>query len=81
MIGSIQSMAHSVIVDAEGIRKPLLVVISSIVPHLNKYSFGGNVADNTGISPVLIQQAMLYGVIYIVICLIIASLLFNERQV
>jgi ABC-type transport system involved in multi-copper enzyme maturation permease subunit len=81
MVGSIQSMAHSVIADAEGIRKGLLIVLSSVVPHLSKYSFGGEVAEKHLINFAVIQQAILYGVVYIVVCLIIASLLFNERQV
>ena len=81
MVGSMESMSHSFISHTDGASKILLSSVSWIVPHLNKYDFRVEAAENMVINPAVIQGAVTYGLVYIAACLIIGSVLFNERQV
>jgi len=81
IVGSLEHMSHSVIAHAEGPSRAILVGLSAIVPHLGKYDFRVEVAERLGISLAVAGQALLHGAGYIVVCLVIAALLFNERQV
>jgi ABC-type transport system involved in multi-copper enzyme maturation permease subunit len=82
MLGSIQSMAHSLIENnATGVSKIVLNFVGSLVVNLDRYNFRDTVADGMKIDLSLAGQALLYGVGYVIVALIIGSLLFNERQV
>ncbi|NIM04698.1 MAG: hypothetical protein GTO55_02075 [Armatimonadetes bacterium] len=82
LVGSIQAMSHSVIAHIEGgFSKTVLGVVSAIIPHLDKYDFRVEAAEQLAIPLVLVQRGLVYGIGYVAVCLIIASLLFRERQV
>lgn len=81
LIGSLQAMSHSIISHAEGFNKTFLSVISSLVPHLGKYDFRGEAAEHLTINMQTVERSLLYGAAYIAVCMILASLLFKERQV
>jgi len=81
MVGSLQSMSHSMIAHAEGWNRALLTAISAIVPHLDKYDFRVEAAEQLAIHAVQVERVLLHGIGYVAVCLVIAALLFNERQV
>lgn len=80
-IGSLQAMSHSIIAHTEGASQVMLVAVSAIVPHLNKYDFRVEAAENMVIPLAVLERSLLHGLGYIAVSLIIASLLFNDRQV
>jgi hypothetical protein len=82
MFGSMQSMAHNIIENnATGINKYLLTFLGNLALNLDRYNFRDMIADGGNISYSLAGMAILYGIGYATVALLIASWLFNERQV
>lgn len=81
VVGSLQSMSHSVIQHTEGASKFILTGMSAIMPHLEKFSLQSDVTERLPLNYAIIGQSVAHGLVYILVCLILASILFNERQV
>lgn len=82
VMGSLQAMSHSIITQVEGnFGKAAMAAVSTIIPHLDKYDFRVEAAEQIALNPALVERALLHGIGYIAVCLLIACVLFNERQV
>jgi ABC-type transport system involved in multi-copper enzyme maturation permease subunit len=82
ILGSLQAMAHSVIAHVDDrYSQSVMAVVSAILPHIEKYNLSSEAADALTINYAVLGQSLLHGLGYVVVALILASILFNERQV
>jgi ABC-type transport system involved in multi-copper enzyme maturation permease subunit len=81
VVGSLQSMSHNILTHTEGASKYIMTGMSAILPHLEKYSLQSDVTEQLPLNYAIIGQSAVHGLVYVIVCLILASILFNERQV
>ena len=80
-VGSLQSQLHDLLENANNVfTKALLKVIYTVLPKLEHFDFRNAVANFQPIDYVTGLQVAGYGVGYVIIVLVLASIFFNDRQ-
>jgi ABC-type transport system involved in multi-copper enzyme maturation permease subunit len=80
-VGSLQSTLNDLAEHATGAARVLLLVIYYIVPKLENFDFRHEVSNFMPISVVSGWQAVLHGIAYTAVVLLLAAVFFNDRQV
>ena len=80
-VGSMQSTFHDLADKAYGAAKVLLLVIYYVVPKLENFDFRQEASNFMPVSIVSGWDAVLHGIGYTVVVLLLASVFFNDRQV
>jgi len=80
-IGSLQSTIHDLAENAAGVSRLVLLVLYNVVPKLENFDIRHEVSNFMSISVVAAWEAILHGLGYIVVVLILAAIFFNDRQV
>jgi len=80
-VGSMQSTFHDLAEKAYGAAKVLLLVIYFVVPKLENFDFRQEAANYMPISVVSGWDAVLHGIGYTIVVLLLAAVFFNDRQV
>jgi ABC-type transport system involved in multi-copper enzyme maturation permease subunit len=80
-IGSMQSQIHELAESNTGAERLILLVIYTIVPKLENFDFTQVVSNFLSVHPVEALLAVLYGIGYASVALVLATIFFNDRQV
>ncbi len=80
-LGSMQSQIWDLVQNASGAAKMVLFIIYNILPKLQNFDFRHEVANFTPVSFVSGGHALVQGLGYVIVVLILASVFFNDRQV
>jgi len=81
VVGSLQSQIHDLAENAAGAAKLLLLVMYHLVPHLENFDFRFQASYFQPIPVPAAVSAVLSGILYTGVVLIVASVFFNDRQV
>jgi ABC-type transport system involved in multi-copper enzyme maturation permease subunit len=79
-VGSLQSTFSDLAQHAEGAAKTLLLIVYHAVPKLENFDFQREAANFMPISLVSGWNAVLHGIGYTAVVLLLASIFFNDRQ-
>lgn len=80
-VGSLQSQLHDLVESANNIlSKAVLKIVYTAIPKLEHFDFRNAVANFQPIDYATGLEVAAYGVAYVVIVLILASIFFNDRQ-
>lgn len=80
-LGSLQETIHDLATNATGAARLLLLVIYNVVPKLENFDIRHEVSNFMSISIASVWQAVLHGILYIIVVLALASVFFSDRQV
>jgi ABC-type transport system involved in multi-copper enzyme maturation permease subunit len=80
-IGSGQSFFHDLAEHATGASRALLLILYYVVPKLENFDFRHEASNFMSISYISGWQAVLHGIGYTLVVLLLASVFFNDRQV
>jgi ABC-type transport system involved in multi-copper enzyme maturation permease subunit len=80
-VGSMQSTFHDLADKAYGAAKVLLLLIYYVVPKLENFDFRQEASNFMPISVVSGWDAVLHGIGYTIVVLLLAAVFFNDRQV
>lgn len=80
-VGSLQSQIHELAESATGATKLVLFVIYHVMPKLENFDFRHQVSNFISYSVYSGWNAVLHGIGYTLVVLILASIFFNDRQV
>jgi ABC-type transport system involved in multi-copper enzyme maturation permease subunit len=80
-VGSLQSTLNDLAEHATGGARVLMLVIYYIIPKLENFDFRHEAANFMPISMVSGWQAVLQGILYAAVVLLLATIFFNDRQV
>jgi len=80
-VGSMQSTIHDLAEHASGASRLLLLVLYNVVPKLENFDFRHDVSNFIPVSGPAAATAVIHGIGYVVVVLIIAAIFFNDRQV
>jgi ABC-type transport system involved in multi-copper enzyme maturation permease subunit len=80
-IGSMQSLIHSLAEHAEGFTRNVLLALYVLVPKLENFDYRQEVSNYLGYSYGGALDALLHGIGYVVVVLVLAGIVFNDRQV
>jgi len=80
-VGSLQSTFHDLAEHATGAARVLLLVIYYVVPKLENFDFRHEASNFMPISIVSGWEALLHGIGYTAIVLLLAAVFFSDRQV
>jgi ABC-type transport system involved in multi-copper enzyme maturation permease subunit len=80
-VGSMQSLIFSLAEHAEGATRLLLIVLYNVVPKLENFDFRQEVSNYLTYSYGAGIGAIIHGVGYVIVVLVLASIFFNDRQV
>jgi len=81
VVGSLQSTIHDLAEHASGTSQLLLLIIYHIIPKLENFDFRHEASNYLPLSWIGGLQAVVYGIGYTIVVLILASIFFNDRQV
>jgi len=80
-VGSLQSTLHDLAEKAYGPARVLLQLIYLIVPKLENFDFRHEASNFIPINAVSGWNAMLHGIVYTLVVLLVAAVFFRDRQV
>lgn len=80
-VGSMQSTIHDLAEHASGASRLLLLVLYNVVPKLENFDFRHEVSNFMPVSLPGAMSAIIHGIGYTVVVLILAAIFFNDRQV
>jgi ABC-type transport system involved in multi-copper enzyme maturation permease subunit len=80
-VGSMQSTIHDLAEHASGASRLLLLVLYNVVPKLENFDFRHDVSNFIPVSMPVAVNAIVHGIGYAIVVLIIAAIFFNDRQV
>lgn len=80
-VGSLQSTIHDLAENATGAGRVILLVLYQVIPKLENFDFRHEVSNYMGYSVSSGLEAVLHGLGYTIVVLILASIFFNDRQV
>lgn len=80
-IGSLQSTIHGLAEHATGGARVILLIIYQVIPKLENFDFRREVSNYLPVSAGAGLDAILHGLGYTIVVLILASIFFNDRQV
>jgi ABC-type transport system involved in multi-copper enzyme maturation permease subunit len=80
-VGSLQSTIHDLAEHASGASQLFLLVLYYLVPRLENFDFRHEVSNYMPVSIIGGLNAVVVGILYTVVVLVLASIFFNDRQV
>jgi len=80
-VGSLQSQIYELAEKATGATKLVLFIIYNVIPKLENFDFRHQVSNMLPVSVISGWHAVIHGVGYTLVVLILAAIFFNDRQV
>ena len=80
-VGSLQSTLHTLADHASGATRLLLLVLYTVLPKLENFDFRVEASNFLAMSLPAAINAVIYGIGYTIVVLVLASVFFSDRQV